>query len=133
MFNFFKHIDFELEGQVVKHINGADHWEFNGVYVLRWLTFPWNHIVHTTFAVGEGYSYTTSLHKKEYGTNGWGDTVKGLHYIMYEVAVSLPEHKEWSIVGRHHHRSNVFGLMGPPQSIGSNYYGIGIKYRFAGF
>jgi hypothetical protein len=126
MFNLFKHIDFELEGQVVKHLHGSKHWEINGLYALRWLTFPWNDFINTSLAVGEGWSYTTSLHKHEW------KTVKGLHYMLYELSFSMPESREWSFVARVHHRSNIFGLIGPPESIGSNYYGFGIKYGFNG-
>jgi hypothetical protein len=128
MFNFFKHIDFELEGQIVKHINGSDHWELNGMYVLRWITFPWNHFLHTSFAAGEGFSYTTSKHKREPSS-----TVRGLHYLMLELALALPDHKEWSLVGRVHHRSNIYGAIGPDNAISSNYIGMGIKYGFKGF
>lgn len=127
MFNFFKHFDFELQGQVVKHINGSDHWELNGLFLVRFLTFPWNHYVNTSLAVGEGWSYTTSEHKKE------GNTVRGLNYLMFELALSLPEYEEWSFVTIVHHRSNFLGAIGPGNTIGSNYLGFGLKYGFEGF
>jgi hypothetical protein len=52
-------IDFELEGQIVKHIAGQHHWEFNALVVARWLRFPWNDIIKTSFAFGEGLSLAT--------------------------------------------------------------------------
>ncbi|MFQ5484481.1 MAG: ankyrin repeat domain-containing protein [Desulfobacterales bacterium] len=127
MFDFFTHFDFELQGQVVKHIGGSHHWELNGLFLVRYLTFPWNHYVNTSVAVGEGYSYATSEHKKE------SNAVKGLNYLLFELALSLPEYEEWSLVGIVHHRSNIFGAIGPKDTIGSNYVGLGLKYGFEGF
>ena len=38
-------IDLELEGQTVKHFEGQEHWEFNGLAALRWLPFPWDSLL----------------------------------------------------------------------------------------
>jgi len=35
-------IDLELEGQTVKHFNDQDHWEFNGLAAIRWISLPWD-------------------------------------------------------------------------------------------
>jgi hypothetical protein len=57
--NLLNSIDFELEGQIVKQTEGQHHWEFNALMVARWLHFPWNDIIKTSFAVGEGLSLAT--------------------------------------------------------------------------
>ena len=57
--NLFDRIDFELEGQIAKHFAGQHHWEFNALVVTRWLRFPWNDTVKTSFAIGEGLSLAT--------------------------------------------------------------------------
>jgi hypothetical protein len=36
-------IDFGFEGQIVKHCGNQHHMELNGVFVSRWLPFPWDH------------------------------------------------------------------------------------------
>ena len=68
--NLFEWIDFELEGQAVKHLEGQHHWEFNGLVIARWLRFPWNDIVKTSFAVGEGLSLATNKSVSEEKYNG---------------------------------------------------------------
>jgi hypothetical protein len=49
-----------------------------------------------------------------------------LHYLVMEAAVGLPN-SNWSLVGRVHHRSGIFGLF---SHSGSNVLAIGVRYRF---
>ncbi len=37
-----EHLHWEFEGQFVQHLNRQTHMEFNGLIVVRWLTFPWD-------------------------------------------------------------------------------------------
>lgn len=119
------HLRLEVEGQVGKHFGQQDHWELNALGILRWVTFPWNAYLVTTFAVGDGVSYATKVPKLEAAqdprTGPW------LNYLLFELTFALPEHPEWAIVGRIHHRSGFYGALAPS---GSNTLGVGIKYRF---
>jgi hypothetical protein len=122
-----RHIDLELEGQFVKHLVGQYHEEFNGLLVARWLTFPWNRHVPTTFAAGNGLSYAVQ-------TPEWESTLHGkasqlLNCMMFELTFSLPDTPRWSLVWRVHHRSGVFGLFSGVEGA-SNAMGLGLKYRF---
>jgi hypothetical protein len=121
-----RHIRFELEGQVVKHFSRQDHWEFNALVLGRWVTFPWNDYVYTTFAVGEGLSYATEVPRLEKENNGKSHHL--LDYLTFELSFSPPQHREWALVTRIHHRSGVFGLFG--QREGSNVLAAGLRYRF---
>jgi hypothetical protein len=58
-----EHIRLEVEGQVAKHFGYQRHWELNALVIGRWVTFPWNAYLHTTFAIGEGISYATEVPK----------------------------------------------------------------------
>jgi hypothetical protein len=118
-----EHIRLEVEGQVAKHAGEQDHWELNAVAVARWVTFPWNAYLATTFAAGEGISYATKIPKLEEkpGASQW------LNYLLFEVTFALPTHPEWSVVGRIHHRSGYWGALAPNSS---NVVAVGIKYRF---
>lgn len=52
---------FELEGQVVRHFDEMNHWEFNSLLVARWRLFPWDKYLDTSFAIGDGISYATEV------------------------------------------------------------------------
>ena len=120
-----KHIRFELEGQVAKNFGEQNNWELNALLVARWVTFPWNDYVYTTFAVGDGLSYATSVPKLEEQFEGSSEQL--LNYLMFELTLSPPQHPEWAFVTRIHHRSALFGAFGHG---GSNVLTAGIKYRF---
>jgi hypothetical protein len=126
--NLFDRVDLELEGQIVKHIVGQHHWEFNALVVARWLRFPWNDAVKTSFAVGEGLSLAseTPLFEEKYHGE---ETNTFLNYLMFEFDFALPKNPRWSLVTRLHHRSGVYGLFNGVDGA-SNALGLGIRYRF---
>lgn len=125
--SYKKTIDFEVEGQVVKHFGKQDHMEFNGVFVARWLPFPWDKYLDTTLAVGEGLSLATETPKFEIENHEHASSF--LNYLLIELAFSLPRHPNWSFVTRIHHRSGAFGLFDDVRGA-SNAVGIGLRYSF---
>jgi hypothetical protein len=127
MGNLFDRIDFELEGQIVKHITGQHHWEFNALVVARWLRFPWNDIIKTSFAVGEGLSLATETSVFEEKYHG-EETNPFLNYLMFEFDFALPQNPRWSLVTRLHHRSGVYGLFKGVDGA-SNALGLGLRYQ----
>jgi hypothetical protein len=122
-------IDLELEGQIVKHFEGQDHWEFHGLGAIRWLPFPWDKYLDTSFASGVGLSYATQTPKVEEDLRGDGQTAQLLVYLMLELDVALPHSAHWSMVTRIHHRSGAFGLFNGVTGA-SNAWGFGVKYSF---
>ena len=120
-----KFISFEVEGQIGKHFNNDTFWEFNGLIIGRWHAFPWNKYVNTSFAVGDGLSYYTEVSKVEKEDDE--DAQRTLNYLMFELALGLPQYPRWDMVLRIHHRSSIFGLYGAG---GSNYVCGGIKFSF---
>lgn len=127
--SYKKKIDLEVEGQIVKHFGDQDHWEFNGLGALRWLPFPWDTYINTSFASGAGLSYAVETPKVEERRRGEGQTQKFLTYLMIELAFSLPQLPDWSLVTRVHHRSGAFGLFNGVTGA-SNAWAFGIKYSF---
>jgi hypothetical protein len=119
-------LSFEVEGQVVKHFDYMDHWEFNGVLTGRWEKFPWDDTIDTSLAFGIGPSYATDKPEVELDNND--ETSKFLIYWMIELALGLPEKPRTAFILRLHHRSDAWGLMN--EDGGSNGIGCGIKYRF---
>jgi len=126
--SLYQKIDFELEGQIAKHLSGQHHWEFNAVLVARWISFPWNDVLKTSFALGEGLSLaseTPAFEEKYQGEK----TNPLLNYLMLELTFALPRQPRWSLVTRIHHRSGIYGLINDTHG-GSNALGLGIRYHF---
>ena len=125
LWHYKKYLSFELEGQVAKHFNKDTQWEFVGVLIGRWHYFPWNKYVDTSLAVGDGFSYYTEVSEVEKEDDE--DAQRSLNYLLFEVALGLPDYPKWDLVFRIHHRSSVFGLYGAG---GSNFVCSGIKFAF---
>jgi len=123
--HYKQYIGFEVEGQVGKHFDGSDQWEFVGLIVGRWHAFPWDKYIDTSFAVGEGFSYYTEVSEVEKEEDD--DAQRFLNYLMFELAFGLPQYPRWDMVVRIHHRSSVLELIG---ASGSNYVCGGIKFKF---
>jgi len=127
MVSFGEYVDLELEGQAVKHFGDQDHWEFNGLPVLRWLPFPWDGYLETSLAIGAGLSYAMETPPVE--EIGVSDTPKLLGYLMFELAFQLDRLPAWSLVARLHHRSGANGLFSDRLDA-SNAVGLGVKFTF---
>ena len=117
----------EGEGQVAKHWGKQDHFELNSLLGLRWLPFPWDRYLDTSFAVGAGLSYATD--DPEIEVEKHDRTARLLGYLMFELAVVVPQQPQWTLFARVHHRSGAFGLF-DGVSGGSNVVGAGFRYAF---
>jgi hypothetical protein len=120
-------IRLETEGQVGQHWGDKSHNEFNAAFIVRWLPFWWDHIVDTSFAVGEGVSYATrtpSIEEEQHD-----ETSKFLNYLMFDLEFTPPTPSPWSCFVRIHHRSGVDGLFDDVRGA-SNALAIGLKYTF---
>ena len=120
-------VAWEAEAMVGKHFGLQDHLEVNAFFAARWLRFPWDRLLDTSFAVGEGISWAA----KRPFTEGEFRQRRARHilnYFVVEAAFSLPRAPRWSLVSRVHHRSGVFGLFGTRE--GSNFVGFGLRRHF---
>jgi hypothetical protein len=110
--------------------SGQNVFEFNPYMMARWSNFPWNKTIRTTFGLGGGLSYATpipSLEKKSTAANP--DYENLMHYMAVEATFARPDHKDWQLVYRLHHRSGAFGLMQGDNS-GTTAVEIGIRHYF---
>lgn len=110
--------------------NGIDEHrivEFDPYIGFRWANLPWNNYVNTSFAIGEGVSYASSVPAVEWRANT--NVRRFLNYVMLEATFALPSHPNLQMVARVHHRSGAFGLYQAGNS-GSNVLGLGIRYLF---
>lgn len=127
LYTFQNYFDIEIEGQIAKYFGDQDNWEFNLVAYFRWLLFPWDAYLDTSFAVGAGLSYATSVPAIE--AKYYEDTARFLGALMFEFAFSLPDVPRWSLVTGIHHRSGAAGLFSGVHGA-SNAWVIGIRYSF---
>jgi hypothetical protein len=118
-------ISFEVEGQLGKYFGQEHQGQINGLIIARWLKFPWDQYVDTSFAVGDGLSYNTETSKVEEEDDE--DAGKWLSYLMFELTLGLPKYPRWNFVYRIHHRSSIRGRIGAGAS---NFVALGIKYSF---
>jgi hypothetical protein len=128
LYTFRDYCNIEIEGQIAKHFGDQDHWEFNVVPYFRWLVFPWDAHLDTSFAAGAGVSYATSVPEIEAKNH---DNVAGrfLGALMFELAFSPPRVPQWGLVIRLHHRSGAGGVFSGVSG-GSNAWAMGIRYSF---
>lgn len=126
-YTFRHYFNIEVEAQVAKHFGDQDHWEFNVVPFFRWLPFPWDAHLDTSFAIGAGLSYATSVPEIE--VENYGETARFLGALMFEFEFSLPHFPHWSLITRLHHRSGAGGLFSGVRGA-SNAWAIGIRYSF---
>lgn len=122
-------IGYEVEGQVAWHSGEQSHGELNAVFTLRWLPFPWDRYLDTSFAFGNGISYATSDPELEIRESDDRQTNQILYYILVELAVAIPNYEQYDLFVRIHHRSSVFGAI-DGITTGSNFVGLGLRYKF---
>jgi hypothetical protein len=128
LYTYRHYVDFEVEGQVDKFIGNQDYWQFDLLGYLRWLPFPWDKHLNTSFAVGAGLSYATDVPEIE--VKNQGESRRLLGALSFEFTFALPRIPQWRLVaGLLHHRSGAGGTFGGVTSA-SNGFGIGMRYRF---
>lgn len=129
---FWTHFTIEMEGMFVKHHGrhdeGYQHYEeYVLAFLLRYDHFPWNEFIHTSLAIGDGFSLTSKLAKSEVQSRG--KSRRFLNYLTVELAFTLPKRPEYSLVYKIHHRSGVAGLFGGVKGA-SDFYVLGLRHRF---
>lgn len=113
----------EIEGQLVRHVDGQTHWELNApVATVRAQPFSG---VDASAAFGVGISVASETPRLE--VENEGDSQPVMAYWMIEVEAGLPA-EDWRVVGRVHHRSTAYGLFG--EDGGANALAIGLRRRF---
>lgn len=107
--------------------NESTIYEFDPYLSFRWANWPWNNTINTSFAIGEGISYASSVPSLEKMDNN--NNKRLLNYLMLEATAALPRYPLLQLVFRIHHRSGAYGLYHAGNT-GSNEVGLGIRYLF---
>ncbi len=95
---------------------------------LEYHHFPWERSLPTAFSVfmGPCYSFDPPL---AYQRVDWGSRKSLLNYLAFELAVALPQQRQWDAVVRIYHRSGVWGIYTNDVAEAS-VVGVGLRYRF---
>ncbi len=119
----------EAEAQLVYHTGMQNHWESNAVLVARQMKFPWDDVLDTRVAVGNGLSWAFEEPPLEpRGDPEDGESARLLNYTLVELEFSPPGDSDWSLFSRLHHRSGVMRTFSDIKG-GSNFLGLGLRFR----
>jgi hypothetical protein len=117
----------EWELQLAHHFNHQTYEEVNGLFVFRWLKFPWDAYLDTSLGLGEGLSYATE--ESELEALQHEKTTRFLNYLKLDMDFNLPAYPAWALFFQIYHRSGMFGTF-DGVSGASEFLGWGVKYRF---
>jgi hypothetical protein len=121
-----RNLRFEGELILAAHFGYDDFQSATAVVLARWVTFPWDRWVDTSMAVGIGPSYATKKARYERHNSGSGGS-RWLNAFIFELTLAPPATPNWAVALRLHHRSGIFGII---DSVASDYFAVGVKYRF---
>jgi len=114
-------------------IHFAEHWghqnyeEYNGVFVFRFLKFPWDKYIDTSFGIGEGLSWASEISELEKRRHE--DVTQFLNFLKLEFGFNLPKYPDYVLFFQIYHRSGMFELFNGVSGA-CNLLGVGLKYRF---
>lgn len=118
-------ISVELEATLAKHFERGDRFSGTGAVLVRWLKTPWDRIMKSSFAFGNGLSYATSPPQLE--VDFLERTSRLLYHFSLESAFEIKS--SWDLFFRIHHRSGAFGMFENVVG-GSDFLCLGIRRRF---
>ena len=122
---------FAFEGEVLASAHFGESgtfFETGGLILLRWLKFPWDRWVDTSFAIGDGVSWYSD-DSADYEEYMFTTTYGLLNLFVVEGTFAHPEWERTSIVIRAHHRCDFWGEWKGANG-GSTVPTIGLRYEF---
>lgn len=118
----------ELEGQFVRHFGLQEYQEAVAAVVWRTPDLDLPAGIDVNLGFGNGFSYTFEEPVLE-GVRKNRDVQQLLYYLSFELELTHEALPGVHVVPRLHHRSGVFGVVGPSGD-GSNYVGLGLRIDF---
>lgn len=126
-FSLLSNSRLELEGQYLRHFGRMDYGEAVAALVWRTpdLALPGDFTINGGFGAGLSYTFTTPLLETIRRNR---TAQKLLVYLGFEMEITHASMPNVSIVPRLHHRSGMYGMVGP-RGDGSNYIGLGLRFK----
>lgn len=124
------HVSLEPEVGIAQRFGRQQATEFWGALFFRYHGFPWDGYVRTTVAVSTGLNWANELTDIERDRNqNDGEGSHWLHFLAPEVTFALPDHPDFELLFRLHHRSGIFGVINGANG-GTQYGTVGLRVRF---
>jgi hypothetical protein len=126
----WKHLDAEIEIGAARRFQERV-WEVHAALTLRWDGFPWNRHLFTTVAVSPlGPSYADKVsHWERNQAGSLGKVSRLANVFSTEITLALPHYRNYPLVLRIHHRSQIFGLNGGASNAVS-FATVGVRVHF---
>jgi hypothetical protein len=122
-------LSLEIDGMLGQQFGLDSLTEIAIAPVLRWSSFPWNHLLQTDLRLAPlGLSYTSKVSSLELGTEGKGSRM--LNLLLIELAFSRPQDKSGEVFVRLHHRCAIYDLINNYGANGEDFLAFGYRHRF---
>jgi len=91
---FTPQLEVPLTLEVVDENSRAPFLDFNASFAVRWIDFPWNEYVSTSFAMGVGLSYSSQVYLADIERHPDEDRSKMKINFPIQLTLALPEYPQ---------------------------------------
>lgn len=113
--------------EYVSQNDGDDFFTYNFALQVRVLTFPWNDIVKTSFAVGGGLSYSEQVYSNDRRFHEGKERSHIKFNLPVQLTFALPQRPDQELMLYLAHHSGGFGTFDVG---GVNSVGMGVRWKF---
>lgn len=101
--------------------------DYNASLQLRWVDFPWNDTITTSFGVGLGLSYSSKIYLMDHQRHPGEDRSHLKFNLPIHLSFALPAYPDQELIFYLAHQSGGFHIF---DKGGVNSLGIGLRHRF---
>lgn len=123
---FTPQLEVPLTLEIVDENSRSPFLDYNASFTVRWIDFPWNEHVSTSFALGVGLSYSSKVYLADIARHPDEDRSHLLINFPIQLTLALPQHPEHQLMIFISHQSGGHLY----QEGGVNSLGIGYRRGF---
>lgn len=101
--------------------------DYNASLQLRWIDFPWNDTITTSFGVGLGLSYSSKIYLMDHQRHPGEDRSHLKFNLPIHLSFALPAYPDQELILYLAHQSGGFHIF---DKGGVNSLGVGLRHRF---
>jgi hypothetical protein len=101
--------------------------DYNASLQLRWIDFPWNDTITTSFGIGLGLSYSSKIYLMDQQRHPGEDRSHLKFNLPIHLSFALPAYPDQELIFYLAHQSGGFHIF---DKGGVNSLGIGLRHRF---
>lgn len=95
---FTPQLEVPLTLEIVDENSRSPFLDFNASFAVRWIDFPWNEYVSTSFAMGVGLSYSSEIYLADIDRHPDEDRSKLKINFPIQLTLALPEYPQHQIM-----------------------------------